>query len=508
MPHSVDRRPSRFWLGPAAVAAGFVIAQVILVIPGLGMGWDETVYASQVDPRSPTAFFSAPRARGITYLIAPVTVLTPSLLALRIWLALLSGIGLLLALRVWRRLLPAPVLTVAGALFASLWITVFYGPQAMPNLWVALGCLAAVGYFLRSGAVRTGTSRVGTVRLEALPLRRVDPDRHALLGLGASVTAVGLMRPTDAAWLVLPLGLVALVGRVRPAVLAVLACGLALGWAEWLIEAWARYGGPRSRLHRASEVQGGMGWNWAVDDQARSLDGRGLCRPCDVPWPHPSVTAWWFLLPLLVLAGLWVARRAGRGRLVGTATLTGGALAVPYLFLIGYAAPRFLLPTYALLAVPTAECLLRLTASARHRRQVLAALAAVLSAHLAVQYAVLAKTTQRSDAARRDVKRVAEELHRQGVRPPCVVSGHQAVQIAYQAGCASRQTRGNDTSITPRALVGLSASRPVAVVVVGRRPPPSFARDWRRQALPDLGSTRGVRAYLSPSAVPGPTSGG
>ena len=41
------------------------------------------------------------------------------------------------------------VLALAGALFASLWVTVFYGPQAMPNYWVAVGALACVGCFLR-----------------------------------------------------------------------------------------------------------------------------------------------------------------------------------------------------------------------------------------------------------------------------------------------------------------------------------------------------------------------
>src|ERR687897_829283 len=71
----------------------------------------------------------------------PVMMLTTSTEALRIYLALLAGCGPFLALWVWRRLLPAPVLAVAGALFASLWVTMFYGPQAMPNLWVAYGVL-------------------------------------------------------------------------------------------------------------------------------------------------------------------------------------------------------------------------------------------------------------------------------------------------------------------------------------------------------------------------------
>ena len=49
----------------AAVAAAFTLAQLLLVRPGMGLGWDETVYVSQVGTQAPAAFFSAPRARGV-----------------------------------------------------------------------------------------------------------------------------------------------------------------------------------------------------------------------------------------------------------------------------------------------------------------------------------------------------------------------------------------------------------------------------------------------------------
>ncbi|MFF4650768.1 hypothetical protein [Streptomyces sp. NPDC001380] len=62
---------ARSLLPLAAVAAAFTAAQLLLVVPGTGLGWDETVYVSQVDPRVPAAFFSAPRARGISWLAAP-----------------------------------------------------------------------------------------------------------------------------------------------------------------------------------------------------------------------------------------------------------------------------------------------------------------------------------------------------------------------------------------------------------------------------------------------------
>ncbi|MEV6397461.1 hypothetical protein AB0M39_22260 [Streptomyces sp. NPDC051907] len=468
------------WL--AAVAAAFVCAQLVLVVPGSGLGWDETVYVSQVSSHAPAAFFSAPRARGITFLIAPVTALTSSVDALRVYLAVLSGAGLFVSLWVWRRLAPLSVLALAGALFASLWITLYYGPQAMPNLWVAYGAMIAVGCFLRAA--------------------RDVRDRRALLGLGAGVALAALMRPTDAFWLAAPLAAAALTVRSwrRPALLLALAAGVVLGCAEWVIEAYVRYDGLLARLHRGSEIQGRLGWNLAFDDQIRALQGRSLCRPCDVPWRNPVTAAWWFALPLFVAGGVMAAARARALGAILLPTLVGLSLAFPYLLLIGYAAPRFLLPAYALLALPTALCLTWLARAARWRPVVVAALALALVAHQAVQYAVLAGATARSRDVRVAFAQAAAELNGQGVRPPCVVSGSEAIRIAFLAGCASRQTVGHDAGITPAGLTAIARVRPVAVLVSGDGAPPAYARGWRLHPMPGLPGRPEVRAYLSPLA--------
>ncbi|WP_323187172.1 hypothetical protein [Streptomyces sp. NBC_00063] len=187
---------------PAAAAGAFVLAQLLLVIPGTGLGWDEIVYVSQVEPGTPTAYFSAPRARGVSWLAAPAAALAGSAAhpaVLRTYLALLSGLGLLIALRAWRGLLPPAVLGCAGLLFARLWITLYYGPRAMPNLWCALGALAATGWFLRAVAP---------------PCRGTPAGHRALLLAGAAVAFVTAMRPGDGAWLTLPLTAAALL--IRP----------------------------------------------------------------------------------------------------------------------------------------------------------------------------------------------------------------------------------------------------------------------------------------------------
>src|SRR5437879_3232707 len=85
-------RPARGQVLLAAVACCFTLVQLVLVRPGMGLGWDEVVYVSQVGRQAPAAFFSAPRARGVPLLVAPVAVWSSSTTLLRVCLALLSGL--------------------------------------------------------------------------------------------------------------------------------------------------------------------------------------------------------------------------------------------------------------------------------------------------------------------------------------------------------------------------------------------------------------------------------
>jgi hypothetical protein len=485
------------WTG--AVAVGFTLAQLLLVVPGMGLGWDETVYVSQVSTQAPASFFSAPRARGITYLVAPVTQLTDSLPVLRCYLAVVTGGALFLGLRIWRSLLPGPVVALAGALFASLWITLFYGPQVMPNLAVALASLIATGCFLR--AVDAGGAGGGTAGAARAPV-------PALIGMGCGVAVAALMRPSDAAWLVLPLVVAALSVRAwrRPAVLLVLFAGAAAGAGQWVVEAYAAYGGLLTRLHRSSEIQGGMGWHLAFGYQLRALEGRSLCRPCDMPWRSPAAALWWFALPVLVLGGVLAAVRTRLRAVVLLPALTGLSLAVQYLVMIDYAAPRFLLPTYALLFLPVALCLIRLITGVRTALRAPAATAVVLVllVHVASQYVILHGIADRSRATRDSIGLVAAELSRRGVRPPCTVTGLEAVRIGFRAGCASRQIGGHDSSLSSADLLKLAEHRPVALLLEGGRPAPAYTRGWRPGPARRLPGLREFRMYVSPPHSPPP----
>ncbi|MFF4552794.1 hypothetical protein [Streptomyces sp. NPDC001422] len=469
------RRPAGTGL-LALVAVAFTLAQLALVTPAMGLGWDESVYVSQVSGHAPAAFFSAPRARGVSVLVAPIAAWSSSTVLLRVYLAVLSGLALFVALRVWRGLFPARVLAAAGALFATLWVTLFYGPQAMPNYWVAVGALACVGCFLRATADRT--------------------DRAALWGVGLSATLMTLMRPTDSVWATLPL-LVAAVAlprwrRARP--LAVLVAGLLAGGVEWIAEAYAFYGGLGQRLDDASRIQGGLGWNIAILDQARSLGGRALCRPCTGGLPSPTTTLWWFALPLAAALALVIAVRARRPAATVLLVACAGTAALPYLFMIGYAAPRFLLPAYALLAIPVADAVVHLvTAPGRSWRPVTVTLVALgLAAHLAVQFAVLQTTVRRTTEAHRGWAATAAELHRLGVRPPCRLTGHQAIPVAFYTRCSALASAGHNANATEQGLARAARSLPFAVVTKPGNRPPAYARDWTPHRA------GGLDVYVSP----------
>ncbi|MFC9848943.1 hypothetical protein ACFWFF_15430 [Streptomyces sp. NPDC060223] len=478
----MSRRSSELWL--ALVAAAFTVTQLLLVRPGMGLGWDETVYVSQVSAHAPAAFFSAPRARGVSLLVALITSWSSSTELLRVWLALLSGLGLYLALRIWRKLFPTPVLALAGALFATLWVTVFYGPQAMPNYWVAIGALACAGCFLRAHA---------------------DPsDRAALWGVGLSAALMAWMRPTDAVWVTMPLLVLAVGVRRwrRPRLLVALAAGLVAGAAEWVVEAYVSYGGLVQRLSDGSRIQGGLGWNFAVGDQLRSLSGRTLCRPCTAPMPGAAVTMWWFALPLLAALGLVFAVRARRTASTLLLLACAATAAFPYLFMIGYAAPRFLLPVYALLAIPVADALVHLVAApGRAWRPLAVVLVALgLAGHLAVQYVVLERTVHRTTAAHQAWARTATELHRLGVRPPCRLTGYQAVPIAFYAGCSSVATSGPNANTTAADIARAALREPLAVLTTLGGHPPAYARTWPSYTIGDL------RLHVAPGAVGGPAT--
>ncbi|TDC76680.1 hypothetical protein [Streptomyces hainanensis] len=441
-------RPTRRPL--AAVAVGFAVLSLLLVPPTLALGWDEIVYVSRWPEFGPAAPFSAPRSRGVPLLVAPVAAVTDSVVALRCYLAAAAGLALYLGYRPWAALLPGrAVAPTAAAAYGALWFALFYGGAAMPNHYVAMAAVGAVG---------------ACVRGRWLPL-------------ALAVTAAGLMRASDAVWLALPL--LAWPGRagLAPRVAAV-GGGLLAGVGPWLVEAELGFGGVWARLREASEIQGGTGLTFSLLEHAAALDGPLLCRPCEgdhVSWP---MLGWWLLLPPLTAAGLYATRRtppeartAARPEVrtavrpevrtaVRLAVVTACSLGFTYLFLIDYAATRFLLPCYALLAVPVVLGL-GFVAARLSSRAAAVGLTALALAQLAVQFDTLRTHARIQERARADWERVAEALRAHDVGPPCVLGGGQAIPVAHTLGC-----RAAEPGEEPTAFVLRDASSP-------RR-----ARDW------------------------------
>jgi hypothetical protein len=454
---------SRWW--PALAAVLFTAAQLVFVAPRLGLSWDEVVYISQASVHAPAAYFDPARARGIPLLVAPLTLLTGSVLALRVYLSVASGLALFLALLTWRGLRPAWVLALAGAAFGSLWVAQYYGPQAMPDEWVAFAALAAVGFFLHAA--------------EAL-------GRRWLAGLAASLAVAALVRPGDAVYLAAGLTVAILAVRAwrRWQLLATVAAGLLAGCADWIAEAYWRFGGPLARLHAAGAEQGGFGLHLAFLYELRAVNGPTLCRPCTVGVRYPELSLWWLALPVLVTAGIIGARKTSQFRSSVLAAACGGCVAFQYLFLIGYAAPRFLLPAYALLVISVADALAWLVTGLRadYRGVARFGVAAALAAQLLVQHVVLDHQVAEKVTFFGDYSRIAAQLHQLGVRSPCLIKGEQDIPIAFYAGCGSAGSISAARAADP-------AER-LAVLAYARVPPPGYARDWRAHHL------HGIRTSL------------
>jgi hypothetical protein len=410
-----------------AVCVLHALSSLLLVGIHHGYGADETVYLSQINRFVPADYFTAPRARGPTFVVAPVTLLTTSLAALRIWLAVVTSVLMYAGFRPWLRLVQPYLVPLAAFLFTGLWTTAYYGLESMPNIYVALLAVPAVALVVDW-------------------VREPGGSRRRLIWLAGLAAGLALFRPSDAAWMLVPVTVVALctrglARRARLWLAGAVAGGLVAGLAEWVIEAYVRFGSLGERLHEAAVEQGPGGVHFSLLVEARALNGPLVCRVgCHLPPLSLQLAGWWLVMLVLVAAGLSATR--GPQRLaMRAAAVAGLAVLSEYVFTIYYAAPRFLMPMYALLAIPAAAglvALLRL-APATWRPAAVGLAGVAVGAQLVAQGVALHKETsssaQRSFAAEQAVAGYIR--HHLADGRPCQIRGWRGTRIAYLSGCGS-----------------------------------------------------------------------
>jgi hypothetical protein len=478
-----------------AVVLGFVALSLTLTDLHRYLAYDEAIYLSQVYP-GPALPFSAPRARGLPVLLAPLGWIDAPLPVIRGYLLLVNAGLMYVGFNAWLPVLRGRAVA-AAAVFAVAWLPLFYSTEAFPNLPVAFGSLAAAGYLARY-----------LYRDPNAPDRPGEPlreSRTALVACAVAVALVALTRPSEATFVTAGLAVAALTrsGRELAIRWAALATGLAIGWLPWLIEAQLRFGGPLARLRAASANVGGgfhpenLRYHLGYTDGplAGAVRG-GIPRLGEL---------WWLLMivSIAVLIGrLMLGRNDQEQRAGSVAAVVGVAAASQYLLLTSVLEARFLLPSYALLTVSMLAALpswpsltgwrpgrpagpVRPWAAGGTAIVLLLAFVVFAQWQVGVARRIEAKqTTDRLLAAK-----LVGVVRRQGP-PPCFVASELAFPvIAFEAGCRGTVFHPTGSTIVfhPQHDAGTTSLPPRVYVLTKTNPARTGVR-------PVAGSVRSLAA--------------
>lgn len=294
-----------------------------------------------------------------------------------------------------------------------------------------------------------------------------------------------------------------------------LLAGLLVGWAPWLVEALVQFDGPLAR-YREARAPAGSGLGFTLSKHLRLLDGDRTCCFAEdrVPYVPVAGLLWWVGLSLLATLGPLLVRARDHWRGTALALVTGVTIGVAYLLLTRFAVSRFLLPTYALLAVPAATALGELVRRARSHagvgRVALAAVALLGAADLTWHATVARKIGTEQVRARAPFPVLAEALNARGLVAPCVLLGQRSQNIGYHAGCVSGRT-GTSRDLRNPAAAERAIAEGYRVAYLWRTPLPrsSYLRGWLAIPLPEAGAGWTVYvpphgSWLSPPVASGP----
>ena len=322
-----DREQLLARIALVVVGAGYLLAQLILIPADHLPGWDESIYLSQVTPGMDAMLLRAFRARGITFLVSPVTMLGGSVEQVRLFLMALSSIAITATFSVLIPLvgLGAPI---AAVLFVFSWLSLVNGSAVLPNLWTAIFGLAAAGLVAR---------------------RLAGGGTRFLVLAAASLGAMTLFRPTEAVVMAAAISLSVLLRSRTPWRLIVIVwTGVAVGLLPWILEMSVRFGGPLEALRTAHTDR-----HFGIADAGANLAAYLAATDGE----HAAGTSalggvlWWSLLVVLSVVAIVRSRSPQRTAVILCAVGTV-FFAAEYIAFVSAVAARFLLPAYALASIP------------------------------------------------------------------------------------------------------------------------------------------------------------
>lgn len=461
----------RVLLSILGVSFALFVLQVI-VFRTVALDFDEAIYASQFAPGKFPLQFDAHRSRGMSFLAAPSVLLTDSVEVLRVYLAAIHIGGMALAAALFRRWIGGAAAVVVAVLGSS-WVATLTTTLLMPNLTVAILALIAVGFLIRDLNGVGGSS---------------------LIGMAVALALAFEIRFPDGIWLAAALSLTVLVHRKGIMKrLVFVGAGSVIGSAVWIIEAYLRFGDPIKRFRLAAEAHAYTGLG--IVQQASLLDGPPA-GPDRVVRISRSGIAWWIVMAALV--ALVLVRRIddpARRRVFRVTAGAGLVMAIPYFFLIKAYAPRFMLPAYALIAVPMAGAIWR---ARRDRIAVVLAIALIgsLPWHARMS-ATWLERDNRLKQGRKDVGLLVKDMA--AGRPCSLVSTRGFPAISWYSSCRSNQILLEDaeTYLAERAGSGDA----VYLLSAGTAVPAQPYSMWKRAFFRDSKGRR-WRIYTPPGQEP------
>ncbi len=178
----------------------------------------------------------------------------------------------------------------------------------------------------------------------------------------------------------------------------------------------------------------------------------------------PGESAWWVVFLGVAVLGLWVTWRTAAKASAVLAAATAVWVIAFYTFLVPFGAPRYILPSLALMSILAADAVAWLVTQAPWRTTAVAFACVFLLSGVVSQRYVLQREVA-TEGQGRQFQAKAAELRSLGVRPPCAI---YSPSVAYYVGCTAPWTGG-----TMHEVLSLT---------------PQGADGWRKEKLPN-GST-------------------